>query len=274
MPAAKTIEWCRQLAADRGGAFLSPHYIGSHQLHAWRCAAGHEWSSKPASIQQGHWCKQCSGKAPKDLAWCQELAAGRGGVCTSETYLGVGKQLWWRCAQSHAWKATPNSIHQGKWCGRCTRNKYSDADRERWAETYRAGQSLRAIAMAAGVVHGTVNYALTQAGVIVVGRRKKHASIKDANRFHALRRYGLDTEGFASMVQSQEGRCAICRRLPAEVCSQLSENLCVDHDHATGRVRALLCSECNTGLGKFSDDPARLRAGADYLERHRAGKAA
>jgi hypothetical protein len=47
----------------------------------------------------------------------------------------------------------------------------------------------------------------------------------------------------------------------------------VDHDHATDTVQDLSCSDCNGGLGQFTDDPAVLRAAARYDEAHRAGQA-
>ncbi|UOY02503.1 endonuclease VII domain-containing protein [Blastococcus sp. PRF04-17] len=61
------------------------------------------------------------------------------------------------------------------------------------------------------------------------------------------------------MLEAQGGLCAICRAAPA---------VHVDHDHVTGAVRALLCFNCNGGLGQFKDDPAVLRAAADYVQFH------
>jgi hypothetical protein len=63
------------------------------------------------------------------------------------------------------------------------------------------------------------------------------------------------------LLKNHQGACEICGGRPE------TRNLSLDHDHASGRVRGLLCSSCNTGLGLFLDDPARLRAAAAYLER-------
>ncbi|MGE0576133.1 MAG: endonuclease VII domain-containing protein [Reyranella sp.] len=64
------------------------------------------------------------------------------------------------------------------------------------------------------------------------------------------------------MERAQEGRCKICRR-PAE--EGQWKVLRVDHDHATGKIRGLLCHHCNVALGHFGDSPELLERAAEYL---------
>jgi hypothetical protein len=77
------------------------------------------------------------------------------------------------------------------------------------------------------------------------------------------RRYGLTPEQYDALAAAQCHRCAICRDVEL-----LGSHLCVDHCHTTGRIRGLLCRECNSALGKFRDDPRLLNAARDYLLSH------
>jgi hypothetical protein len=86
------------------------------------------------------------------------------------------------------------------------------------------------------------------------------------NNLHKLRgynlkwEYGLSSEEYQLLYDRQDGRCGIC--------SSYFDVLCVDHDHATGAVRGLLCRRCNSALGGFSDDSTRLRQALAYLEKY------
>lgn len=84
-----------------------------------------------------------------------------------------------------------------------------------------------------------------------------------------LERYGLTVERHDEMLAAQNGLCAICGNPPNPKGIRASSRLHADHDHVTGKVRALLCNSCNNGIGRFRDDPALLRAAAEYIERHR-----
>lgn len=79
------------------------------------------------------------------------------------------------------------------------------------------------------------------------------------------RLYGVSREEYAELVSDQNGVCALCGRASEE------RALAVDHDHASGVVRGLLCAPCNTGLGVFRDDPRLLRRAIGYLEAYRRG---
>lgn len=79
-----------------------------------------------------------------------------------------------------------------------------------------------------------------------------------------LRKYGIDQERYDRMLAEQDGRCPGCRTTDPGV-----KGWCIDHCHATGRVRALLCMRCNTMIGLANEDPAILRALADLAEQLR-----
>lgn len=80
-------------------------------------------------------------------------------------------------------------------------------------------------------------------------------------RHGKLRRvYGLQSGQYEAMLAAQDGGCAACGTDEPGALS-----FCVDHDHATGEVRGLLCNDCNVGLGFFRDSPDRLMAAAAYL---------
>lgn len=71
-------------------------------------------------------------------------------------------------------------------------------------------------------------------------------------------RYGLNPGEFESMLTSQGGTCAVCRRRPG---------VQVDHDHATGRFRGILCDGCNGGLSAFYEREDLLITAIEYLEK-------
>ena len=84
---------------------------------------------------------------------------------------------------------------------------------------------------------------------------------------HLKRYYGITVEQYDEMLKSQNGVCAICGNVElsnrGNTLNALS--LAVDHCHETGKIRGLLCMDCNQTLGKFNDDPARFEKAAEYL---------
>lgn len=83
--------------------------------------------------------------------------------------------------------------------------------------------------------------------------------------------YGLAPGEYAQMSEAQGGVCFICG-LPERSAhkSGTIRSLFVDHDHATGAVRALLCMNCNAGIGQFRDNADLLLKAAMYIENHQA----
>ncbi len=78
-----------------------------------------------------------------------------------------------------------------------------------------------------------------------------------------LKKYGITPEEKQALFTSQGGKCAICPTLLTSGRTGMQ----VDHDHATGRIRGLLCHPCNVMLGDFAEDRVRLEAAVRYLLR-------
>ena len=79
------------------------------------------------------------------------------------------------------------------------------------------------------------------------------------------RTYGISLEDYEQMLDAQDARCAICSTTEP---GGRHDGFVVDHDHSTGAVRSLLCSNCNAAIGLLCEDPAVLRSAIDYLRRH------
>jgi hypothetical protein len=81
-----------------------------------------------------------------------------------------------------------------------------------------------------------------------------------------LRKYGLTQDEYDQLLVDQGDRCAGCQTADPGV-----KGWCIDHCHKSGKVRALMCNRCNTMLGLANEDPAILRALADFLEQLQQG---
>ena len=80
------------------------------------------------------------------------------------------------------------------------------------------------------------------------------------DRSNLKKRFGITVDQYAEMLDKQQGSCAICR---TECVT--GKRLAVDHCHETGRIRGLLCFNCNIGLGKFKDSTKMLETAIAYL---------
>lgn len=93
-------------------------------------------------------------------------------------------------------------------------------------------------------------------------RKKRREEARERNT-------GWSHEAFTVALEEQGNACAICK-----VSFDTVDRIHADHKHGTWpkQTRALLCPGCNVGLGYFKDDPERMRAAADYVEKHSKNK--
>lgn len=84
-------------------------------------------------------------------------------------------------------------------------------------------------------------------------------------RQNLKRNYGMTLEDYESLVTLHNGVCAICGEKPTK---GRGKKLHIDHDHATGKIRGLLCGQCNSALGNFKDNVAILKSAIKYLRKN------
>jgi hypothetical protein len=95
--------------------------------------------------------------------------------------------------------------------------------------------------------------------------KKRHKENPERTRNNDLKRnYGITLDEHTQMYENQNGVCAICKG----VGDGKWKKLCVDHDHETGKVRQLLCRNCNMVLGQVRDNVNLLEEMIKYLQKH------
>jgi len=84
-----------------------------------------------------------------------------------------------------------------------------------------------------------------------------------SRKTHIMRKFGMTIEEYEYMFLVQDGVCAICKN-PCET----GMNLAVDHNHETGKIRGLLCKNCNTAIGLLKENTDTMIKAIDYLNFH------
>jgi len=96
-----------------------------------------------------------------------------------------------------------------------------------------------------------------------VQENKEHYD-KTVRSWNFKRDFGITIDDYTKMFNNQNGLCAVCNRSQTNCVKKLA----VDHDHKTGKIRALLCANCNLTLGLVHDDPEILKKLISYLENY------
>jgi hypothetical protein len=159
---------------------------------------------------------------------------------------------------------------------RVRRQKWATANAERFREIQQADSKKRYYEKYAldpqmreeARLRARAQYRANKARHAECAKRWKEANrdkcAQAARARHLQKEYGLTFAEYNAMVEKQDGLCAICGGPPMNKHGKLY----VDHCHNTGKVRALLCDQCNHGLGNFRDDIELVAAALEYLKRY------
>jgi Recombination endonuclease VII len=99
---------------------------------------------------------------------------------------------------------------------------------------------------------------------IALAKRNARYNAGTGRNTKLLKKYGITTEQYEQILQDQDHKCGICGLHENESSCRLA----VDHCHERNKVRGLLCSNCNTGLGLFKDSVEFLNKALEYVYKH------
>lgn len=174
------------------------------------------------------------------------------------------------------------SLYCRAMCQRCYMRQYKAANRERMRELGREYEARNRQELNARRRDRYQNDPESRTLRQAANRRsaeKNRDAIRERNRrryerntgeinakarvYYISKRYGLDPEGYAALLESQGYCCAICG-----TSEPVMGRFHVDHCHDTGKVRGLLCHKCNCGIGMLTDSPTVVFRAAQYLADH------
>lgn len=92
---------------------------------------------------------------------------------------------------------------------------------------------------------------------------------KQSRSSHLMSKFGISLDEYDNLLLKQDYKCAICGKSLvklSDVVGRVRTNLCVDHNHATGKVRGLLCSSCNFVIGHSFENTEILSKTISYLQ--------
>lgn len=128
----RTLAEVQAMAAAHGGVCLSQKFFGVLKFHRFRCRLGHEFSLRPADLQQDTWCSRCRKTPPLDTERLRLAAARHGGELLKVANRGPRvERVHLACRAGHRWWTSPQHLLAGCWCGECYNAARSEKNRAR-----------------------------------------------------------------------------------------------------------------------------------------------
>lgn len=176
------------------------------------------------------------------------------------------------CAQCKSISSVTYSRRAAKFCNQSCRIAFQASSRlgeteKREKQKQAAARWRKAnpeIAKASFANYRSKNVAHCNQRTKIWREKNRDAYLAGKRRCRLERAFGISVEQYNEMLASQGGVCAICKNPETHQRAGVW-NLSVDHCHETGRVRGLLCNNCNRGIGLLRDSAGLCRAAAEYL---------